>query len=188
MSMPFINLDCDKCDFHGSSMTTWGDFRYIANKSELNINRLLGWCFNCKKLAPVEDFSDIDEVIAEIGELTTDLKSDYEKWLSYLFLILTRKHTVYRINEISDLTKRLHLIRQRKGSEKCLTCGSENIKIFDGDYSLEYEVMEGVFQGTKHTGFIHPECGGEIIASSNAMRLNMKFTPQCYNFDGSVIS
>ena len=188
MSMPSINLDCEKCDFHGSTSTVWGDFKYIENKNEFHLTRTLGWCFDCQRFVPIEDFSNIDEVIAEIGTLTAELKSDYEKWLSFLFSIFTRKHTIGRVDEISDLAKRLSLIRQRKGSEKCLACGSSNIKPFDGDYSLEFEVMEGLVQGSKRTGFTHPDCGGEIIASSSGMRLNMRFSPRYYNFDGSAFS
>ena len=186
--MPFINLDCEKCDFHGSTTTVWGNFKYIENKNELHLTRTLGWCFDCQCFVPIEDFSNIDEVIAKIETLTSELKSDYEKWLSFLFSILTRKNTIDRINEISELAKRLSFIRQRKGSEKCLACGSSNIKPFDGDYSLEFEVMEGLFQGSKRTGFNHPDCGGEIIASSSDMRLNMSFTPRHYNPDGSALS
>jgi len=48
--------------------------------------------------------------------------------------------------------------------------------------------MEGLFQGSKRTGFNHPDCGGEIIASSSDMRLNMSFTPRHYNPDGSALS
>ena len=45
---------CAKCDFSGSSMATWGQFNYKANKIEVPVKRVAGICYSCDSVAPVE--------------------------------------------------------------------------------------------------------------------------------------
>ena len=82
----------------------------------------------------------------------------------------------------------MYIATKRIGTEKCLECGGTDISKFDGDYTLEYDSGRGLFTGTKRTGFNHPGCGGEIIASSNPVRLNIAFTPKYYDFNGLLIT
>jgi len=180
MSMPSINLNCAKCDYGSSSRILWGDFKYIIDGSEYHVDRVIGWCFNCNELVAIEDFNNIDKVIGEIEKLTNKLKSDYMSFFSYLLSLWFYKDN---LNEISELTKKLSMIRQRKGSEKCLVCGCSKIKFFNGDYSLEQDSDSRSYQGLKHTGFFHPDCGGEIIAKPDPIHFNMKFYPRRYHFD-----
>ncbi len=150
MSMPCIDLECEHCDFKGNDMVTWGRYTYVHGENEYNVNRCLGWCSDCSKLAPIEDFSDTDKVLKKLGELADELEKDAVKWgpIRLLKRLLCYK---WNISEISQLTKRLNIIRLRKGSEKCLDCGSTGVKKFDGDYQLDYEGL--LYRGEREQVF-----------------------------------
>ena len=180
MSMPSINIVCEKCDFTGSSMTTWGRFSYLIDGLEVPLDRELGWCFDCKSFKPIEYLSS-EGIMDEIEKFRSELEDMPSNWLLRLIPFVRREIKHYR-SEIKKQELLLNLIEQRKGTEKCLNCSSTNVKYFDGDYSLEYNGF--MFEGEKRTGFIHPECGGEFIATPCGLRFHMKFDTQYYDFDG----
>ena len=187
MSFTYVIFDCDKCDFQGNSTITWGDFKYVNEGKETNVNRDLGWCFECNKLVPIEDFSDSDRVIDLIELTTKELEGKANNKFSISFS--KRDGKVYLINEILEYSQRLKFIRERIGSEKCLMCGSMEIKPFDGDYSFEpKEYMKRPFNSTKNTGFIHPGCGGGIIAKYNPVRINLESLSRYYSIDGKPLN
>lgn len=181
MSMPSINLNCEKCDYSDTTMVTWGNFNYRYKKQTTPINRVLGWCFNCEKLAPIEDFSNSSEILAEIKDLINTLKST-SKRISITFSNKKYENRVEKLEKIDQLSTQLNMIIERKGQERCLNCSSTNVSLFDGDYKLDYEGL--LYKGLKKTGFIHPNCGGEIIATPNPIRFNMRFEPKFYSPDG----
>ena len=185
MSMPCIDLECERCDFKDNDMVTWGRYKYLDGENEYWANRCLGWCSDCKKLAPIEDFSDADEVVKKLEETPNELKGFYGKGRLFRLLNIFRSR-IHHIEQLPELAKRLNIISSRKGTEKCLDCGSAGVKKFDGDYQLDYEGL--LYQGEKRTGFIHPDCGGEMIAQPHPTRYNMAFTTRYYNLDGTPVS
>jgi hypothetical protein len=186
MSMPSINLHCDKCDFHGCDTVLWGDYRYIDENGEYSIDRELGWCFECNELTAIESFKGSKEIIEEIEKITKGIKADYQKSVILLLTRNAKNNKKYDIDKVSKLSKKLYINGLRIGTEKCLKCGSVNVTPFDGDYSLEYEGLN--YQGRKHTGFVHPECGGEIIATPNPWRFNKRFITKYYAIDGTQVN
>ena len=184
MSMPSIHLDCAECDFHGCTSVTWGLYSYLVNNEEIPVNRVLGWCSDCDSFQPIECF-DPEESFQEIVKSRDQLKR-FQSSLIMQILNRTRRNQIqYYQDEINRHALNLYMISKRKGTEKCLTCGSSDTIKFDGDYSLEYE--SGLYQGVKRTGFIHPKCGGEFIATPNPMRYHMRFTPKYYDINGLLI-
>lgn len=181
MSMPSIDLDCNKCEHSGSSMALWGRYSYTDGEHEINIHRDLGWCFGCERLTAVESLSitdyckDMHGYISELSRLT-----------KHSLLLLFSKYSRARIKLLQGKIKVTNdLIAQIAGGKReprCLSCGSTHVDPFDGDYSLEYEGLN--YDGEKKTGYIHKGCGGEFIAKPNPLRFNMKFPHLLYNLSG----
>ena len=85
MSAPSINLDCEKCDFHGCTTVSWGIYSYLINEElELSINRTLGWCFTCETFKPIESF-DSDDILNEALDCIDELKKLEPKLLLQFF-------------------------------------------------------------------------------------------------------
>jgi hypothetical protein len=42
--------------------------------------------------------------------------------------------------------------------------------------------------GSKPTGFIHPGCGGEFIATGSDIRFHFARITYCYSLDGTLIA
>jgi len=181
MSMPSIDLDCAKCGFHGSSSVVWGQFFYLLDGYQIPLNRHLGWCHDCESFKPIEYF-DPDGCFRKIIEAREELKRFKTCSLMQVFSKSRRDLVKHYQEKIDKHILMLHLISKRTNTEKCLDCGSTHASPFDGDYSLTFESFQ--YHGVKQTGFIHPGCGGEFIATPNPMRFHRSFTPQYYNFDG----
>jgi uncharacterized Zn finger protein (UPF0148 family) len=135
VSIPGIDLDCDKCGYQGGDSVVWGDFRYVDGECEIPLNRTLGWCANCQALVAIEDFSDREEVAAEIEKILDEVSIVEKKWRSISLFSNRRKQRLARLEQLAGVTKRHALIERRKGHEKCLSCGSVNVSRFEGDYS-----------------------------------------------------
>ncbi len=178
--MPYSDLICNQCGFHGSDAVVWGDFRYIKGELEIPLSRTLGWCSDCSDFVPMEDFAIEDELLSEIDEALKPISVRAKRWA--LFSILNRKDRLNELERLAALIAHLALIGERKGMEKCLHCGSTNVERFDGTYSKPNSyASKGT---TDNTGFHHPGCGGEFLASVNPIRLNMIFEPRLYSVEG----
>ena len=185
MSFPFTNLECDKCGFRGSDGVVYGVFRYVAGDSEIPIRRTLGWCSDCRKFAAIEDFNDKEEVVAEIAKIQNELRTNTQKRLSISLFSNRHKQRLNRLEQLPGLIKRLALIEKRKGREKCLSCGSDNVSRFDGGYSQIDPFASD--QDAIHTGYMHPGCGGEFLATASPMRFFIKYEAKFYSVDGDRI-
>jgi len=183
--MPTTDLECDKCGFQGGSGVLHGDFRYVDGECEIPLDRTLGWCADCQEFVPIEQFDDIEEVAAEIERVLYEMSIIEKKWLPVSLFSNRRKQRLARLEQLAGLTKRLALIERRKGHEKCLSCGSVNVSRFDGDYS-EIDSFK-YSQKIIHTGYLHPGCGGEILATLCPMRFSIIFEPKCYSVNGDRI-
>ena len=182
MSMPSTDLVCNKCGFSGSDDVVWGDFRYVEGDREIPLSRTLGWCADCSDFAPIEDFAIKDRLLAEIERTLRSIKVRTKRWASFSLLKSTRKDRLDELERLSALIGHLALIGERNGSERCLQCGSVNVERFDGNYS-ELDSF-GSDERTINTGFYHPGCGGEFLASVNPARFSIIFHPKFYSMDG----
>lgn len=182
MSMPSTDLTCSKCGLRGSNAVVWGDFRYIEGDREIPLSRTLGWCADCCKFVPMEDFAIKDRLLAEIEEILRPIKERVNQRVSFSLLSGTRQHRLNEIDRLSTLVEQLVLIGDRKGSERCLKCGSVSVERFDGDYTGLDPYESG--EKTVNTGYYHPGCGGEFLASISPIRFNIIFEPRFYSKDG----
>ncbi len=184
MSMPSINLTCEKCNFHGSTVATWGRFSYLYNETEIPVDRELGWCFGCNKLRPIECFCP-DETLKVLEENTLELEKLQSKILWLVIRKIFYSDEAYYKEKIKTSALALYIASKRSGTEVCLECGGSEVSYFDGDYQLEYGGM--LYKGEKRTGFLHPDCGGEFIATPSPIRLNIRFKTRYYNINGQFL-
>jgi hypothetical protein len=190
MSVPHINLTCNKCG-EGSSPGQLNRHRvYLDGDVEVPVYSTLGWCEDCAALRPVEHFNDAVWTQEEIDEIDSELAQMFDTWRKRLFIRLFNSNSGHREwleQRRTTLTRRLALIEKRRGDEACLTCGSRHLQPFTGDYSLE---TDGTFAyvGSKPTGFIHPGCGGEFIATGSDIRFHFARITYCYSLDGTLIA
>ena len=180
--MASTDLVCSKCEFKGSDAVVWGDFRYIKGGLEIPLSRTLGWCASCSDFTPIEDFAIKDELLSDIDEALEAIKVRTRRWASFSVLGRTRKERQDELVRLSALIAHLALIGERKGMERCLHCGSASVERFDGDYSglAPYASKET----TVNTGFYHPGCGGEFMASIHPMRFHYIFEPRFFSVEG----
>ena len=182
MSMPSTDLVCNKCTFKGSNAVVWGDFRYVEGDREIPLSRSLGWCADCSNFVPMEDFAIKDELLAEMQKALEPIRVRAKRWVSFSLLGRTRKHRLSELDGLSALITQLALAGERNGSERCLGCGSVNVEQVSGTCSgLD---PYGSENAAVHTGFFHPGCGGEFLASISPMRFHYIFEPRLYSLDG----
>ena len=185
MSIPFTNLECEKCGFQSGDGVIYGDFRYVDGDSEIPVKRILGWCYDCQKFAAIEDFGDKEEVSAEIEKIQDELRAGISKRLPIPFFRSRQQQLPDRLEQLPELIRRLVLIERRKGHEKCLACGSKNVSPFDGNYS-QIDPF-GSDQENIRTGHIHPGCGGEFLGAISSMRFFVKYEAKFYSIDGDRV-
>lgn len=189
MSVPHINLNCEKCATTSTTLQLYSHRIYRDGDLEIPVQCTLGWCESCDNLRAVESFDDDDQVSKDICSLNAEL-SQYRSTLTTR--LLTRLKPAYRSNRRQQeaqrdaLIRRLELIGKRRGNEACLTCGSRNIRQFDGDYSLKIG-DSFLYQGSKRTGFFHPGCGGEFVAEACDIRFHFARVTKCYNVEGELV-
>ncbi len=185
MSAQSVNLNCEICGLQSSTREVWGEFYYLYNDLKIPVNRTLGWCKQCKKFCPIENFNHQKNICEEMDSLISYFNNDYSH-KTFLFIgKKLRENRLFKLNLIKILNEQLKLISTRAGSEKCLICGSSNIDSSIGEFLSKNQEINEHNTGHARTGFIHPNCGGEIIASPSPIHINMEFTPRFYNPDGS---
>lgn len=189
MSVPHIDLTCNKCG-EGSSPGQLNKHRvYLDGDVEIPVYSTLAWCEHCATLRPVEHFNDTVWTQEEIDEIDAELVQLTDTWFKRLSIRLfnsNRGHREWLDERRTALTHRLALIEERRGDEACLICGSRDLKPFTGDYSLELGDTFA-YVGSKPTGFIHPGCGGEFIATGSDIRFHFARITYCYSPDGEFI-
>ena len=167
-------------------MALSGLFYYVDQGSELKVDREIGRCCGCNSLTAIESFTNSTKLIQKHDKQTQDLKAEYRSIWRYLIQSFFRKQKIDNANSLAGIAKKLYLNNIRKGTEKCLSCGSMKIIPFGCDYSLEYDVI--LHTGTKDTGFKHPDCGGQIIEEPNPIRFNVQHEYKFSSLNGVRIN
>ena len=137
-----VNYICTKCDFRGSSFSTWGKHSYSVYNSLIPINRSIAVCYTCNSIVSAE--------ILPSEERINSLKkgSDY----------LKQKFCEEEI-------ERLDVLRNRKSSARCLACGSHDFELIPNVEPDREQRKSGL---PIRTGLFHRNCGGRIYAEFRA--------------------
>jgi hypothetical protein len=62
MSMAPLDFTCDGCNYRGSDALAWGYFSYDTPSGLTSVNSGLGWCHQCRNLAPVEILPSLQRI------------------------------------------------------------------------------------------------------------------------------
>ena len=188
MSIPSYTMECDRCDYIAGSGITLGRFEYEMPWGRNTIHRSLGWCNQCRGFQAIENF-ELDAF--DENWMWDDIESIEKSLLPNTWTYLcSRLSGSYRQTSSSMETVRKHMqdliiCARRKGTERCLSCGSTDHQAFDVAVTLEYD---GFFNGKQQTDFIHPGCGGHICLVGSDMRFNWSFRKiRVYSPDGGFI-
>lgn len=198
MSMSLSIFTCDRCDFRASEDIVWGRFYYqLSDGSLIPLERELGWCSSCKTLAPVERLSINNAIHDEIQSLKVDF-ARYEAELLNLenrsFFIKCfmsskkkeeiKKNFAYTRQVLKEKMELVNILSSRKTPPRCLICSSDEVISYEFP-SISIDEPPG-----KHylTGFIHPDCGGNIMISNSGIRLIMQMKRRSYSTEGVFIT
>lgn len=187
MSMPHINLRCNKCGHTGGTLPLYRPLVYHFRGHDVRISKTLGYCLDCDNFRAIENFDSVEEVLTEIDELSDKLLSPTNRITAFFLAPFRTSRQRETIRELQTKAYYLGIAALRLGDERCLTCLSSNFTRFNGKMNLQYG-MGGVFEGQSLTGFKHPDCGGEFIAEGSEIRFNLRRESIYFDIDGSKLS
>lgn len=204
MSVPSIDIICDRCGYSGSTGIAHGIFKYQTPFGKITVPRTLGWCNSCRSLAPIEDSDQISRyksLKGDMADLEASLAEEIEKEKRSLpileWLFSSREPDTEVIRELrvrlanygqelatpSALASYLMSI----GDAHCLSCGAPDVfrlpKLPTGLDDFYSEDRTAVA-----TGVEHPGCGGELYAATSRVRLNRRFSEKLYSLNGKRIA
>lgn len=182
MSVASTQISCSNCSFSASDSVTWGRFSYeLDDGTRIPLQRCLGWCHHCDDVVAIEAITPISRQLTDIfgrpRKSAIQLQLDLQKAKNRL-----RNIFGFGKSEIARLTSDLestvkeerendvynNLVESRIGSARCLRCSMRDV------HPLKISrVTEGA--PSVSTGFIHPECGGQILAGKSGFRVSMRF-------------
>lgn len=182
MSVEAGQIMCDRCDFRTLTSVLWGRYQYeMPDGTRFNLNRRAGWCYDCNKVVPVEDLRRRDFSNDYMGNLVDSMfkyESDIRKlesgvmgWLGLnkgLIQDLKGKIQVIKDQQCEIITHN-NMVESRIEKERCLECSGQNISY------LNPPEQEACTQQYIPTGFIHPNCNGQIMIGYFGFRIAMSF-------------
>lgn len=186
MSVASSSIKCDKCDYTSSMSVTHGIYRYVVNDTEYNINRSLGWCYDCKQFVAMEYRGIHKTIETQIKEAQEKIKSfetaGFWARMKSEYKILKRDYNYY-LRKIQELEWRISFQKNNKRQPKCLVCGSINVESINAG-ELDYY---NPGPDKKQMDFKHPECGGEFWLIRNPVMWNVRYEPLLYDVDGNKL-
>ncbi len=204
MSVPGVDISCDRCDYSGSRDVVFGIFEYSTSNGRISLPRTLGWCSSCNSLAPIEETSRdtrrkyLEDDLESINRKIEGEKRDILKKIPFFKRIFSSPQLCSEALEklqkqagwiSSELSSPILLADYLNNPRKphCLTCGSDEVckvpEMPDGlnDFYDDYRVKIPI-------GMEHPGCGGQLLASTSEMRLNRRFRDRMYDLSGESIT
>ena len=173
MSVTYFKFSCNRCDFSGTSLVTFGWFIYHYKGVFFNFDRMVGLCLDCKEIVAVEDFPTkavFEKARAIRGEYTGKpllkfLEKDYARYLA------SQKG-------FEALEKVMSLGRL----PVCLQCGSNAIR----PITIPEEATD---KFKTSIGLQHPWCSGTLqVQHSGSSRIAPAELTRIYHVNGTKIS
>ena len=187
MGMPTSSITCKKCGFGVSSMLLWGEYVYVDQHNEFNCNRTYGWCKYCAGITAVEDFTNISAQIKQIQMRSAWLRNENASFWHHLLCLFSsakRKYSQSHLDNVNNAVKTITLANKRRGTERCLSCGSNEIQTLN--------VIDGTVQtlntlSINNGNFAHPNCGGEFFIENNNIWFSVRGKKKIYAPDGKFV-
>ncbi len=184
MSMESTDLTCNACNLKGSDSVVWGRYIYQFNDVTVDVDRCLGWCAECNDFSPIEQINPV-ETHKNLHESIEDLLDLRARSNRLLFGKPSEDDIQYCQLSVNNNASLLTLYALREDPVKCLNCGSTEVTKFEANIEFDYE--NGMLSGEKSTGFIHPRCGGEFIATPSGMRIHLIMLVNVYDVNGNKV-
>lgn len=158
-----VSYICTKCDFKGSSFSTWGVHSYSLNDRRIPINRSIALCYTCKSVVSAEILPS-KERIQSIRNSTDYLKQKF----------------------LEEEVARYEALRDRTSLARCLACGSHDFELIPNVEPNKEQRKSGL---PIRTGLFHRNCGGRIYAEFRAPNFFMgdKLPEKLYDIEGTEI-
>ncbi len=192
MSWHVTTYYCTTCGFRTSDTGSWGLKEYVLSTGvRLTIDWRLGWCHDCKSVRAVEllDLQIAEEVLRQIQSELAASTFNPKKWWCHLFKLIPNlwrfnlEHWQSSKDAYDDALDIVELIRNRQAARKCLSCGGTHVVaplVTNAEATLENG-------GFAKTGFVHPECGGDMYMTEEGVRLAIKPVARRYTTEGEFI-
>ena len=132
MSIPFLSITCNDCDFRGSSFATTGRFLWSHEGRNFQFERRLGLCLDCNKIVAIEDLPD-----PKTMERARSIRAGYTG--QPLLRLLEPDYAKYLASQVGFevLEEVLALDRQ----PVCLECGKSAVRPIDVPEGVNSEVQ-----------------------------------------------
>jgi len=182
MSVATTQITCSNCSFSASDSVNWGHFSYELDDGTLiPLQRSLGWCNHCSDVVAIESLSPIPmqqtDILGRPRKSVFELKLELQTTKNRLRNIFGfGKDRIARLTSDLEFTVKEerendlynNLVESRAGSPRCLRCSLRDIHPLKiPDLTERHPPLS--------TGFIHPECGGQIMACKSGFRVSMRF-------------
>jgi hypothetical protein len=128
MSMPSIDLKCDRCSYEACSRLLWGNYNYVYTdpidsdpinsephkrtilcnqEASIDLDRELGWCFSCNEFKAIESLSTkgFIEIVRACEEQIAQLTQS-------TFRLITLKLSKKKQQKYTNLRAKLMLAKQ----------------------------------------------------------------------------
>ena len=204
MSVQSIDITCSQCQFNGSTGISNGRYKYETPDGLVDCNRGLGWCSDCKGLAPIEVFPTEAGVEMRKTRLKNEMKnlakaeqadaaaqSGWKKALGFspraaMETRILRENCSFMSREIEEQERQIKKTEGGRRVPRCLRCGSKSVFVMPRmPAGLDRERADS--QQPIAIGLSHPGCGGELLASYSPIRLNMRFKTRIYSQEGTFL-
>ena len=184
MSVPFDTIKCSSCDYSSWLLGRNGwKYYQLPNDEKLTVGSTWGWCYDCKELKAIESLPTQQSIAEQLHRDEAALSAIKNTGLSGKLLQLLGKDR-FGIEQINDRFQNsrnwLAFLEHRSSPPRCLTCSSTHIKQLGLPETEDYK-------GFMLNDFKHPDCGGTLWLRQHEMRLNISYTPKCYDTEGMFI-
>ena len=193
-SVRSIDISCSRCSFSSSAGVLWGKREYVLpDQSRIPIDAALAWCAPCNGLvaAEVVDLSAKSQERRSLQSLRGRLLNELAGTGGLLRTLTgfgsskverTRKDLQHCEELIQQTGIYLNAMGQRQSPPRCLECCGVEITPV-----ILPEVSDA--RGAMPIGFIHPRCGGQLVAAVSPVSWSMNFTNiRLYNLEGMLVS
>lgn len=189
--MPIYKVCCEKCGYQAWSSKLWGPKSYIdSNGKDIPVNVSFSWCNECQSFEPVESFHNTLDYVHKLNESIENIKTDTNSIIKLFFIRLmsrTRVTDKYFVNEAERYVRKIEQDLKRKGTEKCITCGSEDVVLYSGDKSIGWQLVTKREDENVFINIQHPNCGGSLYITHDSLRIMMTFDERMFSLDGKEI-
>lgn len=189
MSAPLASISCTLCGYQRSDWSCYGARSYVEADRKVTVGVVLGWCFHCDDVMPVEALPTEErrqalertvrshDAIAERGSTGSGAGSttfggkfsaSFHRW---------------KLKSESD---RLLLLAGRRSGPRCLECGSLSVQLFPEDTRSRAHAARPGFP--VNLGIQHPGCGGMLLGCLADLRVWPREDEILYDLEGNRIT